>query len=335
MLRLCKHAVFMYGRWTNFTLRIFSTSCYSTSPARLGILKRVTEKYERVLEQRFPRFYVLYHTLMRGFQLLFEDVKEIRRIRRNICRNSIHYRQLPYREMERLILFRRDMIKAIPLAVISLPPFGICLVFILMCLFPRQLLFQHFWSPQQQRKFQMISHLKRSEHQAQILRNIASTAPHVSNWSQRTLLQNLCAKVQSGAHPDVSELHAVREVFSGPLLRMQSLKPSHLRSLGSQTPRIVWLPSFLVRRRLTKEALDLLYLDSALNCLGLKQLTDEEMRRACDFRGLYSSHLSSSQCREWLHQWLQFSSQVNKSEISLLLHSITVLTLNYPESQSK
>uniref|UniRef100_A0AAY5EJ40 Letm1 RBD domain-containing protein n=1 Tax=Electrophorus electricus TaxID=8005 RepID=A0AAY5EJ40_ELEEL len=227
-------------------LRIFSTSCYSTSPARLGILKRVTEKYERVLEQRFPRFYVLYHTLMRGFQLLFEDVKEIRRIRRNICRNSIHYRQLPYREMERLILFRRDMIKAIPLAVISLPPFGICLVFILMCLFPRQLLFQHFWSPQQQRKFQMISHLKRSEHQAQILRNIASTAPHVSNWSQRTLLQNLCAKVQSGAHPDVSELHAVREVFSGPLLRMQSLKPSHLVSVSAFYKQIC-LPVYMYK----------------------------------------------------------------------------------------
>ncbi|XP_076861009.1 LETM1 domain-containing protein 1-like [Brachyhypopomus gauderio] len=330
MFRLCNKAVFMRGQWTNFSLRLSFPSCYSTSPVRLGILKRVNEKYERVLEQRFPRFYLLYHTLMRGFKLLFEDVKEVRRIRRNIRSKSIHYRQLPYREMERLILFRRDMIKAIPLAVISLPPFAICLVFILMWLFPQQLLFRHFWTAQQQRKFQMISHRKRSEHQAQILNNVACIAPRVSNWSQRGLLQNLCTKVQSGAHPDVSELLGVREVFSGPLLGMQSLKPSHLRSLGSQIPIIVWLPSFLVRRRLAKEALDLICLDSALDSLGLNQLTDEELQRACDLRGLYSGHLSSSQCRAWLHQWLQFSAQVKESETSLVLHSLAVFTVNYP-----
>ncbi|XP_072521956.1 LETM1 domain-containing protein 1-like isoform X2 [Salminus brasiliensis] len=311
-------------------LFLHGCSCYSTSQARLGVLQRVNDKYERFLEQRFPRFYVLYHTLMKGFRLLFEDVKEVRRIKRSLRSNNIHYRELPYRDLERLLLFRQDMFKAIPLAVISLPPFAIGLVFTLMCLFPRQLLFRHFWTPQQQRKFQMIAHVKRSQHQAEVLKNIAWTIPRVSKWPRRTLLLNLYAKVQSGAHPSVSELCAVREVFSGPPLGLQSLKPSHLRSLGSQLPVIVWLPSFLVRRRLTTKALDLLYLDRALGSLGLDQLTDEETRRACDLRGLSPSHLSSSQCREWLHQWTQFSAQVKDSEPSLLLHSMAVLTLNNP-----
>uniref|UniRef100_W5L4E0 LETM1 domain-containing protein 1-like n=1 Tax=Astyanax mexicanus TaxID=7994 RepID=W5L4E0_ASTMX len=335
MFRLCMKAVFVHEQLAVkncYKLRLYipGCSCFSTSQARLGVLRRVNDKYERFLEQRFPRFYVLYHTLMKGFKLLFEDVKEVRRIKSSMRSNSIHYRELPYRDMERLLLFRRDMIKAIPLIVISLPPFAIGVVFTLMCLFPRQLLFRHFWTPQQQRKYQMIAHVKRSKHQAEVLNNILLTIPRMSEWPRRTLLLNLCSKVQSGVHPSVSEICAVREAFSGPPLELQTLKASHLRSLGSQIPVIVWLPSFLVRRRLTTKALDLLYLDRALGTLGLDQLSDEEMKRACDLRGLSPSRLTSSQCREWLQQWLQFSAQLKDSESSLLLHSMTILTLVYP-----
>lgn len=41
----------------------------------------------------------------------------------------------------------------------------------------------------------------------------------------------------------------------------------------------MWLPGFLIRRRLTTKALDLLHLDRALDSLGLEQLSDEEMTR--------------------------------------------------------
>ncbi|XP_053509480.1 LETM1 domain-containing protein 1-like [Ictalurus furcatus] len=328
MFRLCKRAVFIHEQWivkVNLPL-----SPYSTSPVRLGVLQKVNEKCERFLKQRFPRFSILYHTLRKGFRLLLEDVKEVSRIKWTIWINNIHYRELPYREMKRLILFRRDMIKAIPLLVISLPPFAIGFVFILMCLFPRQLLFRHFWTSQQQRKFQMIDHIKRSQCQAKILDSLVLTVPRVSVSHQRSLL-NLCSKVQDGTHPRVSEVHAVREVFfmSSPL-GMQCVVPRHLRLLGSQVPVIVWFPSFLVRRRLTTKALDLLYLDRALQRLGPDQLTEDEMRQACDLRGLNPSRLTSSQCKEWLHQWLELSSNIKESEISLLLHSMTLLTLNYP-----
>ncbi|XP_053083307.1 LETM1 domain-containing protein 1 isoform X1 [Pangasianodon hypophthalmus] len=328
MFRLCRRAVFIHEQWivkVNLPL-----SPYSTSPVRLGVLRKANEKCERFLEQRFPRFSILYHTLRKGFRLLLEDVKEVSRIKRTIWMNNMHYRELPYRELKRLILFRRDMVKAIPLLVISLPPFAIGLVLILMCLFPRQLLFRHFWTPQQQRKFQMIDHIKRSQCQAKILDSLVLSVPRVSAWHQRSLL-NLCSKVQGGKHPRVSEVRAVRDVFfeSSPL-GLQRLEPRHLRLLGSQLPVIVWFPSFLVRRRLTTKALGLLYLDRALQRLGLDQLTEEEMRQACDFRGLNPSRLTSSECTEWLHQWLELSAKVKESEISLLLHSMTLLTLNYP-----
>ncbi|KAI4895481.1 hypothetical protein NFI96_016428 [Prochilodus magdalenae] len=346
------------------SVRLLLPSCssYSTSPVRLGVLQRVNEKYERFLEQRFPRFYILYHTLTRGFQLLLEDVKEVRRIKRSMRNDNIHHRALPYRDLERLILFRRDMIKAVPLLVISLPPFAIGLVFILMCLFPRYLLFRHFWTPQQQRKFQAIAHQKRSYHQAEVLKHVFWAVPRVGEWPSRTLLLNLCAKCpvpecpnvisryshRSRVEPTRVHLSSVLYVRSSPALHWKcslwnqviwsvytvslytlravsrpALFTSHSfppppfyllrsiqRSLGSQLPVIVWMPSFLVRRRLATKALDLLYLDRALDSLGLDQLSDDEMRRACDLRGLNPGLLSSSQCREWLQQWLRFSIQV-------------------------
>ncbi|KAI5622921.1 LETM1 domain-containing protein 1 [Silurus asotus] len=328
MFRVCTRAVFIHEQWiVNINL---PSSPYSTSRVRLGVLQKVNEKCERFVQKRFPRFSILYYTMMKGFRLLLEDVKEVSRIKKTMWMENVHYRELPYRDMKRLILFRRDMFKAVPLFVISLPPFAIGLVFILMCLFPRQLLFRHFWTPQQQRKFQMIDHIKRSQCQAKVLDSLVMNVPRVSVWRQRSLF-DLCSKVQDGKHPRVFEVHAIRDVFfkSSPL-GMQCLTPHHLRLLGSQLPIIVWFPSFLVRRRLTTKAVDLLYLDRALQRLGIDQLTEEETRQACDLRGLNSGQLTSTQCKEWLHEWLELSAKVKESEISLLLHSMTLLTLNYP-----
>ncbi|XP_027024601.2 LETM1 domain-containing protein 1-like [Tachysurus fulvidraco] len=328
MFRFCKRAVFIHEQWT---VKVnLSLSLYSTSPVRLGILQKVNEKCERFLEQRFPRFSILHQTLMKGFRLLIEDVKDVSRIKRSLWMDQMHYRDLPYRDMKRLVLFRRDMIKAVPLLIISIPPFAIGFVFILMCLFPRQLLFRHFWTPQQQKKFHMIDQIKRCRYQTKVLDSLVLMVPRVRESHQRNLL-NLCSKVQDGKHPRVSEVHAVQDVFhnSSPL-GLQCVEPRHLRLLGAQLSVMVWFPSFLVRRQLTTKALDLLYLDRALRSLGLHQLTEEEMRQACDLRGLDASQLTSSQCKEWLHQWLELSTMVQEAEISLLLHSMTLLSLNYP-----
>ncbi|XP_062843241.1 LETM1 domain-containing protein 1-like [Trichomycterus rosablanca] len=313
------------------TVRILLTNrCYSASPVRLGALQRLNEKCEQFLEQRFPHISVLYRTLMRGFHLLFEDVKEVRRIKRVMRTSNVQFKELPYRDMERLVLFRRDMVKAVSLLVISIPPFAIGFVFLLMCLFPRQLLFRHFWTPQQQKKYQAIDHAKRAQCHAEILKNIISVVPSVSGWRQRTILLNLCSKVQTGTRPSLSELQAVREIFCSPPLELNSLEPGSLRSLGSQLPIMVWFPSFITRRRLVTKALELLYLDRAMKNLGLDQLSEEQKRQACDLRGLNPSDLSSGQCRDWLQQWLQHSAQIQETETSLFLHSMALLTLNYP-----
>uniref|UniRef100_A0A3B1J7H9 LETM1 domain containing 1 n=1 Tax=Astyanax mexicanus TaxID=7994 RepID=A0A3B1J7H9_ASTMX len=287
---------------------------YSPSQARHGIgrnivskLKWANEKYERFLQRRFPRFYVLYHTFMKGFRLLFQDAKEIRRIKTRMITNNIDYNKLPYREMEKLRQVRKDMIKAIPLVIISIPPFANYLVFVLMYLFPRQLLIRHFWTPQQLLEFQAVYHKQRAQHHQAVLSGLERTAPSVQDNRLRSHLLNLCSKVQSGAHPVVSDIHAVRPLFSGP--------PFGIRRMYSD--QMHYCNVFFSQRYLTQP------LSIRLDALIMYFF------QACYVRGLNVERLNPAQCRDWLTQWLQFSSYLKESETSLYLHSMVLLTVNY------
>ncbi|KAL4623701.1 LETM1 domain-containing protein 1 [Arapaima gigas] len=312
---------------------------YSSSKARPGLARRVlsslqwtNKKYEQFLQRRFPRFYILYHTFMTGFQLLWKDAKEVRVIKTKMIIHNVKFHRLSYHEMEKLRQFRRDMIKAIPLVLISIPPFANYLVFVLMYLFPRQLLIRHFWTPQQQVEFQGIYHARRAKNYFPILKRLSRAVPDVRDRQLQSQLLDLCNKVQNGAHPLVLEIQAVRRLFSGPPLGLRRLRVDHMRLLCSLfflTPR---LPAALVSHRLNSHALELLQLDRSLDRLGVHHLSELELRQACYLRGVNSAHLSTNQCRQWLQQWLQLSLQLKESEASLLLHCMVLLSANYAKS---
>ncbi|XP_037629169.1 LETM1 domain-containing protein 1 [Sebastes umbrosus] len=315
---------------------------YSSSNVRRGLgryissrLQKVNTRYEGFLRRRFPRFYQLYHTFVEGFKLLFRDAKEVQRIKSRMFSDGVQFKDLSYREMEKLRQFRRDVLKAVPLVVISIPPFANYLVFLLMYFFPRQLLIPHFWTPKQQLEFRALYHSLRARHHRPVLKGLESTSQRVKDRQLQSSLKDLCAKVQSGATPEVSEILAVRRLFSGPPLgihRMSVNQMRHVSPLLFLTPR---LPGFLIGRRLNSHGLELLQLDRALSRLGAHQLSEPELRQACYLRGLNSSGLSVGQHREWLSRWLQVSSSLKDSEVSLLLHSIVFLSANAPSGAGR
>ncbi|KAM7405154.1 hypothetical protein PAMP_012438 [Pampus punctatissimus] len=315
---------------------------YSSSKVRRGIgryvasrLQWANTKYESFLERRFPRFHQLYQTFVKGFKLLFHDAKDVRRIKAKMNRDRLQIQDLPYREMEKLRQFRRDLIKAIPLVIISIPPFANYLVFVLMYFFPRQLLLPHFWTPRQQVEFRGVYHSHRLQQHQPVLEGLKYVSGQVKDGQLQSRLKDLCTKVQSGKSPQVSEILAVRRLFSGPPLGMKRMRVSHMRHISPLlflTPR---LPGFLIGQRLNSHALELLQLDRALSRLGAHQLSDSELRHACYVRGLNSDSLGTNQCQEWLSQWLQVSSSLKDSEVSLLLHSIVFLSANYPKDPSR
>uniref|UniRef100_A0A3Q3XAX5 Letm1 RBD domain-containing protein n=1 Tax=Mola mola TaxID=94237 RepID=A0A3Q3XAX5_MOLML len=291
-------------------------------------VQRLNSKYEEFLKMRFPRFFQLYHTFVEGFKLLFRDAKEMSRIKAKMFSDGVRFQDLPYRDMEKLRQVRRDMIKAIPLIVISIPPFANYLVFVLMYFFPRQLLIPHFWTPAQRVEFRGLYHCVRARHHRPVLKGLQNTSRPLKDGQNR--LKDLCAKVQNGQNPTASEILAVRGLFSkAPLgvMRMSADQMRHISPLLFLTPR---LPAFLVGQRLSSHGLELLQLDRALAKLGPHQLSDSEIREACYVRGINSYSLNINQCREWLSQWLQVSSSLKDSEVSLLLHSIVLLSANYP-----
>ncbi|ETE70271.1 LETM1 domain-containing protein 1, partial [Ophiophagus hannah] len=302
---------------------LLRTVCHFSSKANsnklisalVSKIKYLNHQYERYLERKFPRFYQLYSTFLKGLQIFFSEAKEIRRIKTDMSNKNIQFHQLPYREMERLRQFRRDLIKAIPVGILSLPPFANYFVFLLMYLFPRQLLIRHFWTPKQQAEFLNTYHNMRREAYTEVIDGLThlSHFPDDPQLHQRMLY--LCEKVQEGLHPDITELKA--KVLSRVLFL---------------TPR---LPSFFLRNRLRSHLSELHYLDQAMVKLGVSQLTDEEAQVACYTRGLNSVHLDPEDCKLWLNQWLSLSCSLRDSETSLLAHAMVLLSINFtPSSKS-
>ncbi|NXB57073.1 LTMD1 protein, partial [Struthidea cinerea] len=315
--------------------------------------RRVNARYERYLERSFPRFYLLHSTFKTGVWALFLEVKEIWRIKSKMSRQRLSTQQLPYRDMERLrqgwgILgsfgswvsdadplpsfwrqFRRDVLKAIPIGIIAIPPFANFLVIVLMYFFPRQLLIRHFWTPKQRVEFlDVYDSIRRVSYPA-VVRGLALAARSLPEPQPRELLQQLCAQVQGGARPRLAQLLAVRSLFSGSLLALNRLRVDHVRALSQVLFLTPHLPAFFLRYRLRSHVLEIRQLDRALLRLGLGQLSEEELRAACYLRGLNSTHLGRAECRAWLEQWLGLSCELQASEASLLAHSMVLLSLNY------
>ncbi|KAM9214569.1 LOW QUALITY PROTEIN: LETM1 domain-containing protein 1 [Leptosomus discolor] len=313
--------------------------CLSTKAGARSLLaalastaKRLNGRYERFLERTFPRFYVLYATFTKGVQALFQELKEVKKIKSKMQRLSAQ--QLPYREMERLRQFRRDVIKAIPVGLIAIPPFANFLVIVLMYFFPRQLLIRHFWTPSQQVEFLDAYDAIRRDAYPAVLESLALAARSLPEPQLQGRLRELCAEVQRGARPRVAELYAVRSLFSGSPLGFNKLRAAHVKALSRVLFLTPHLPPFFLRHRLRSHVLEIRHLDRALLRLGLGQLSEEELKAACYLRGLNSTHLGMPECRAWLEQWLGLSCKLQASEASLLANSMVLLSLNYARAKA-
>uniref|UniRef100_A0A8C5LP79 LETM1 domain containing 1 n=1 Tax=Leptobrachium leishanense TaxID=445787 RepID=A0A8C5LP79_9ANUR len=320
-------------------LVLFQPCHLSTSNKPSGVLsvisakaKYFNEKYERFLERNFPKFYMLYSTFTKGFWVLIRDAKEVGLIKQKMNHHGVQFHQLPYREMEKLRQFRRDIIKAAPVMLISIPPFANYIVFLLMYFFPRQLLIRHFWTTKQQEEFLDVYHSLRMESYRDILDNLSGAIPQISDQSLQSRMLHLCAQVNSGSHPAADDLQAVGGAFSGPPLGLKRLTVQQMKAFSRVMFLTPHLPAFFLQRRLRSHIWEIHNLDCALLMLGVGQLSEAELRRACYIRGLNSTHLSKEDCRTWLHCWLRLSSKLKVSEASLLLHSMVLLSVNYQHS---
>ncbi|XP_072423188.1 LETM1 domain-containing protein 1 isoform X1 [Chiloscyllium punctatum] len=311
-------------------------SQFFTTAKRRSIIskvKRLNAKYEQFLERNFPRFYVIYSTFFRGFHLLYLDFKEVTGIKHKMADQGLKYNQLHYREMEKLRQFRRDIIKVIPVVLLSLPPFANYIVFVLMYFFPRQLLIRHFWNLEQQKEFMEIYHSIRAEVYPNAVKNLIKAVSRFPDKRLKNQLLQLGTKVQEGIHPEISQLYLVAKPFSGRPLEIRYINARQMKTLSKVMFLTPHLPTFIMRRRLRSHIMEIHHLDQALNVFGVHNLSEDELRTACYIRGLNSVHLNAAECKEWLTKWVQLSKKLKDSEASLLLHSMVLLSTNYHNSR--
>lgn len=257
------------------------------------------------------------------------EAKEVGRIKVKMAQENLQFYELPYREMEKVRQFRRDVIKAAPVILLSLPPFANYLVFVLMYYFPRQMLIRHFWNPNQLTEFLKVYHGMRVEAYPEVLNGLLKAVPIATEKTVQERLQQLLAKFHQGSHPEIAQLQAVAHAFTVSPLSMRHLTTQQMKALSRVmflTPRY---PSFILRRRLRSHTYELHQLDVALLKIGVEELCEEELRTACYVRGLNSVEMSSAECRTWLTQWLKLSDNLKEPEASLLLHSMVLLSANY------
>uniref|UniRef100_A0A8C3WWH6 LETM1 domain containing 1 n=1 Tax=Catagonus wagneri TaxID=51154 RepID=A0A8C3WWH6_9CETA len=196
-------------------------------------------------------------------------------------------------------------------------------------LFPRQLLIQHFWTPKQQIDFLDIYHKLRNQSHPEILSYLERVIPHISDAGLQWHMTELCTKMQCGTHPLKQDILALRECFSAHPLGMNQLHALQMRALSRAMLLTPYLPSVLLRHRLKTHTTVIHQLDQALAKLGIGQLTAREVKSACYLRGLNSTHIAEERCRTWLGEWLQISCSLKEAELSLLLHSVVLLSINY------
>ncbi|XP_021081218.1 LETM1 domain-containing protein 1 isoform X11 [Mesocricetus auratus] len=240
--------------------------------------RAINGTYHRFLGRHFPRFYALYTVFMKGIQMLWADGKKARRIKANMWKHNVKFHQLSYREMEHLRQFRRDITKCLFVGIISIPPFANYLVFLLMYLFPRQLLVKHFWTPKQQIDFLDIYHSLRKQSHSEIITHLERASALVSDERLRWHLTDLCTKVQNGVHPTAHDILALRECFSTRPLGFSQLQATHMRALSRAMLLNPHLPPAVLRWRLKSHTTVIQQLDRALAQLGIGQLTAQEVK---------------------------------------------------------
>ncbi|XP_068828038.1 LETM1 domain-containing protein 1 isoform X11 [Capricornis sumatraensis] len=146
-------------------------------------------------------------------------------------------------------------------------------------------------------------------------------------------MTELCTKMQRGTHPAVHDILALRECFANHPLGMDQLRALQMKALSRAMLLTPYLPSVLLRHRLKTHTTVIHQLDKALAKLGVGQLTAQEVKSACYLRGLNSTHIAEERCRTWLGEWLQISCSLKETELSLLLHNVVLLSINYVGSR--
>lgn len=303
------------------------------SPFRQYLLSRYmqyVQQYETVLEKRFPAAMHVYRVFMVGIKDFYSDLKVFLTLVGKVNLTAKGLETLTRRELEIYHQMPKDMIKIAPVLLLSALPFANYVIFPLAFWFPRQLLTSHFWSLQQRAEFSMMEQKQRLRHNKPVFRSLqfqlekVEDHPLFDKWSYCIRL------LGSGLHPTPLQLVECKQLFAEYPYHLSQLYSSHLKELLKiHNMHTGWRR----RKRLSYRAHIIQLMDEAIvREGGVTELSQEEIRWACKFRGLNPVNMKTDDMMTWLDEWIIVSQSVDRESRSLLLHCPVLLAYNHPSN---
>nr|AEE62307.1 unknown [Dendroctonus ponderosae] len=315
-------------------------SVYKTEEAkriRFYILNRFIEylkNYDKILEKNFPTTIKTYRTFTDGIKTFSLETIEYFKIVMMLNSSGGSYAKLLRREIELYHQMPKDMMKVAPVIIFSALPFAFYVLLPLVYTLPKQLLTAHFWTPDQQNKFQIEYFRDRLVHNKPVFRHLQSQLNYIKHYGKnKTQFEkwaNILGLLGSGIQPTADDILACKDLFMDEPYHLLYLSRNHVFHLL----RVHNLHAGWFRRtRLADRAQVLIEMDKAiLREGGVHNLPLNALSKACYIRGLNPTDISSDYQVKWLTQWIKVSSQVDKDNLSLLLHCPILLGYNEPSN---
>ncbi|XP_078620388.1 LETM1 domain-containing protein 1-like [Branchiostoma floridae x Branchiostoma japonicum] len=295
----------------------------------LSLYVRLNDKIGQLLQRAHPTAGKVYVQFINGAVQSWREGKTAAGIMRHKHTLGRDYARLTWREVDCCRQFKLDVLKTLPVFLLASLPFIWLLVLPLIYFYPKQLLSSQFWSAGQRVTFFNSYHMERVAYYPSILQALHEKAHRVEDFRDRTKLQELCSNALREESPSSAAIMRVRPTFSHPGLHFNKLSRTQLAWLSRTLLLTPYLPKLLLRRRLLKHLEDVHAMDRGIQQEGLSTLTTQELRKMCYIRGVDSISWSRDTCVEWLTQWLQISTQLQASELCLLVHCMVFLSAGH------
>ncbi|XP_019615004.1 PREDICTED: LETM1 domain-containing protein 1-like [Branchiostoma belcheri] len=295
----------------------------------LSLYVRLNERIGQLLQRTHPTAGKVYVQFINGAVQSWREGKTAVGIMRHKHTLGRDYSRLTWREIDSCRQFKLDVLKTLPVFLVASLPFVWLLVLPLIYFYPQQLLSSQFWSAGQKVTFFHSYHMERAAYYPSIVQALQRKLPRVGDSRDRTKLEELCASTLREESPSPAAILRVRPTFSHPGLHFNRLSRTQLGYLSRVLLLNPYLPKSLLRRRLLKHLEDVHAMDQGIQQEGVSQLTTQELRKMCYLRGVASMTWSRQVCMEWLTQWVQISTQLQASELCLLVHCMVFLSTGH------
>ncbi|XP_022111401.1 LETM1 domain-containing protein 1-like [Acanthaster planci] len=202
----------------------------------------------------------------------------------------------------------------------------------LMFLYPTVFLSNQFLSRDKLLRYYLKSYRQRAALYPTVLELLSAKAGRIQNKEDSDSIRTVLDRLQSEKSVTVQQALQARNAFLA--YRFGNLSRQHLKYLCNLCSlRTMFMPGFLLRRKLTKNMALIQAMDHSILKEGVSTLDHLEVEKLCYERGLNVVHSDKRELEAWLSLWLELSAKTTDDDRSFIAHSVVLLAMGHPSCQ--